>query len=95
MAVYRGVVKDNRIELDGDARLTDGARVDVYIRADATPTADADGEEAFLRRLRAEGVLDERPSYNGPDGYANPAATGATATDIAEAERALARDRPA
>ncbi len=29
MAVYYGVVRDNRVELEGDARLVNGVRVEV------------------------------------------------------------------
>jgi len=67
MAIYQGVVKDNRIELDGGVRLADGARVEVRTGAD-TAAAAAAAEEALIRRLRAEGIIDEPPDDAGADG---------------------------
>ena len=59
MAVYYGVVRDNRIELEGGARLAEGTRVEVLIRSDDTATRAA--EEALLQDLLAEGLLEELP----------------------------------
>lgn len=65
MTVYHGVVHDNRIELEGGARLAEGARVEVHAGNDATTLTGAgavDAEEELIRRLRAEGLLDEPPT---------------------------------
>ena len=59
MAAYYGVVRDNHIELEGGARLAEGTRVEVHIRSDDTATRAA--EEALLRDLLAEGLLEELP----------------------------------
>lgn len=54
MAIYYGVVHDNRIELDGDPRLAEGTRVQVRPHpVDDTAT----GEEEVKARLRAAGLL--------------------------------------
>ncbi len=72
MPVYYGVVENNRVVLEGDARLADGLPVEVHPRihdADETDTtserSSTDGlrakgtatEEDFKRRLRAAGAL--------------------------------------
>ena len=63
MAVYYGVVKDNRVELEGDTRLSDGARVEIRpiapegVGAGATNVAKA--ERALTRDLLAAGLLDQ------------------------------------
>jgi hypothetical protein len=65
MAVYFGVVKDNRIELEGSARLNEGARVEVRPVGPAAtpPEADtAEAERALVRDLLAAGLLDEPPT---------------------------------
>jgi hypothetical protein len=63
MAVYHGVIKNNRVELEGDARLPEGTLVEVRPRAvqahDAMPTAEDDAAADAL--LRAEGLLGEEP----------------------------------
>jgi hypothetical protein len=63
MAVYRGVVKNNRVELEGDAHLPDGALVEVRPRASqggaAAPAVEDDAAADAL--LRAEGLLEEEP----------------------------------
>ncbi len=66
MAIYRGVVKDNRVELDSGVRLADGARVEVRTEVDTAATNAA--EEALVQRLRAEGIIDEPPDEAGVDG---------------------------
>ncbi len=66
MAIYQGVVKDNRVELDGDVRLVDGARVEIRTGVD-TAAANA-AEEALIRRLRAESIIDEPPDSDRVDG---------------------------
>lgn len=65
MAVYHGVVKDNRVELEGNVRLTDGVRVEVHTGGDDT-AARAD-EKNLIRRLRAEGLIEEPPVGAGED----------------------------
>ncbi|MCA1598775.1 MAG: hypothetical protein LC769_07090 [Chloroflexi bacterium] len=68
MAIYSGVVRDNRVELDSDARLVDGARVEVRTGSDAVTAATAadviaaEAERALARDLLAAGLLDELPS---------------------------------
>ncbi len=68
MAIYSGVIRGNRVELDGDARLVDGARVEVRAGADAVEAVSASGaiatdiaeaERALTRDLLAAGLLDE------------------------------------
>ncbi len=56
MVLHYGVVKDNRVVLDDDARLTDGTRVEV--RPEHVSARDmARAEEMVKERLRAAGVL--------------------------------------
>lgn len=69
MAVYRGVVKDNRVELEGNTRLPDGARVEVRPIARTAPVdagmsvgTQTVAEEALLQDLLASGILEERPA---------------------------------
>lgn len=71
MAIYSGVIRDNRVELDDDARLVDGARVEVRTGSDvvgvttasgAIVTDTAEAERAFTRDLFAAGLLDGLPS---------------------------------
>ena len=72
MAVYYGVVKNNQVVLEGDVRLADGVRVEVRPVERATAPAEAsvpdvvvvdtaEAEEALLRDLLAEGLLEEPP----------------------------------
>ena len=66
MAVYYGVVRDNHIELEGGARLAEGMRVEVRpLPTDASDMAAA--EEALLRDLLAEGLLEEAPTADGEE----------------------------
>ena len=51
MAIYRGIVKDNVVVLNGDARLSDGTAVDVYV----APSKRAVENEL----LRARGLLSD------------------------------------
>jgi hypothetical protein len=66
MAVFFGVVKGNRVELEGDARLKDGARVEVRPVApegiDSSVTDLAEAERALARDLLASGLLDYMPT---------------------------------
>ncbi|MDQ2829805.1 MAG: hypothetical protein M3Y74_12240 [Chloroflexota bacterium] len=71
MAIYGGVIRGNRVELDDDARLVDGARVEVRAGPDALTISTASGaiaadtaaaERALTRDLLAAGLLDELPS---------------------------------
>ncbi len=56
MAVYYGVVRDNRIELEGEAFLVDGMRVEVHAPpAEAVDIAAAEDRAKAL--LRAAGLL--------------------------------------
>jgi len=70
MAVYYGVVRDNRVELEGDARLASGVRVEVRPRSVSTQEDDAAADEI----LRAEGLLEDEPSRPScaPFGSFNP-----------------------
>jgi hypothetical protein len=67
MAVYFGVVKGSRVELEGDAQIADGARVEVRpVALEAQPagpgtTDTAAAERALLRDLLAAGLLDHMP----------------------------------
>jgi hypothetical protein len=72
VAVYYGVVKNNQVVLEGDVHLADGVRVEVRpVDRAAAPTnagspdvvvADTvEAEEALLRELLAEGLLEEPP----------------------------------
>lgn len=56
MAIYYGVVRDNRIELEGAARLADGTRVEVHTPS-STPRDMAVDEAVAKARLRAAGLL--------------------------------------
>ncbi len=58
MAVYYGIVRDNRVELEGDARLANGVRVEVRPRGVSTQEDDAVADEI----LRSEGLLEDEPS---------------------------------
>ena len=51
MALYYGVVRDNRVELENDVRLADGLRVEIRPRVD----------ETLVQRLRESGLLEELP----------------------------------
>ncbi len=60
MSLYYGVVKDNRVVLDNDARLADGTRVEV--RPEQASARDMmRAEEIVKERLRAAGVLAPAP----------------------------------
>jgi hypothetical protein len=72
MAVFFGVVKGNRVELEGDAQLKAGARVEVRPVApegiDSGATDLAEAERALTRDLLASGLLDHAPADE-PDSY--------------------------
>jgi hypothetical protein len=73
VAVYYGVVKDNRVVLDGDTRLADGTRVEVRPQPDEAGEV-AHAEEMVKERLRAAGVLaPAAPEPDGPDEEIEPA----------------------
>jgi hypothetical protein len=55
MSVYYGVVRDNHIELEGDAHLANGTRVVVHVAPPVDHAAAA--EETAKARLRAAGLL--------------------------------------
>jgi hypothetical protein len=73
MAIYHGVVKDNRVELEAGVRLADGLPVEVRpwttehpeqdtateeaLHAPGSPASEKALEDAFKHRLRAEGRL--------------------------------------
>jgi hypothetical protein len=59
MAVYFGVVRGNRVELEGDVQVSDGARVEVRPIAPEATTAEA--ERALAQDLLAAGLLDQVP----------------------------------
>ncbi len=67
MVVCYGVVRGNRIDLEGDVRLADGQRVEVRLARDAAATGQgsttdtAAAEEALLQDLLAAGLLEELP----------------------------------
>jgi hypothetical protein len=64
MAVYYGVVRDNRIELEDGVRLPEGMRVEVH----APPASDwAAAEEVAKARLRAAGLLAPAPTADDAD----------------------------
>ena len=63
-AVYHGVVRDNRVELEGDAQLRDGLQVEVRPvpeQALSSGGAAAEAERALVEDLLAAGLLDEAP----------------------------------
>lgn len=60
MAVYFGVVRGNRVELEGDAQISDGVRVEVRPIAPEAHTAEA--ERALVQDLLAAGLLDQVPA---------------------------------
>lgn len=53
MAVYHGIVKDNRVILDGDTTLPDGTSVEVRPRLASTPAL----ERALREGLYKAGLL--------------------------------------
>lgn len=57
MAIYHGVIRDNRVELEEGAHLAEGTRVEVHTADDAAATRAA--EEALIRRMYAEGLIDK------------------------------------
>jgi hypothetical protein len=59
MSIYYGVVHDDRIELEGGVRLTEGTRVQVHTNFTANTDASDDVVKA---RLRAAGLLAPAPS---------------------------------
>ena len=65
MAVYFGVVKDNRVELEEGARLRDGARVEIRpVEPEGIDAGAADSTQAervLVRDLMVAGVLDRVP----------------------------------
>ncbi len=65
VTLYYGVVQDNRVELEGDAGLANGVRVEVRTRIDEA--SDTQIEEALIRCLRAEGLIEEPPVSDGAD----------------------------
>ncbi len=79
MAVYFGVVRDHRVELEGDAQLNEGARVEIRpIASVATPidsiaAATAKAERALVQDLLAAGLLEQMPTDDvGPDAAFEP-----------------------
>ncbi len=58
MAVYHGVVRDNRVEIEGGGQIADGVRVEVRPR-DVVPAEDDTAADDILR---AEGLLEDEPS---------------------------------
>jgi hypothetical protein len=64
MAIYYGVVHDNRVELEGDARLAEGTRVEVRPHPGGDLAAD---EEVVKARLRAAGLLAPAPVADAAD----------------------------
>ena len=65
-AVYFGVVRGKQVDLEGDARLRDGARVEVRpidleaAPAVADPEGTAEAERALVRDLLSAGCLIRR-----------------------------------
>jgi len=57
MVVYYGMIRDNRVELEGDVRLADGVRVEVRLQNISAREDDTAADEI----LRAEGLLAEEP----------------------------------
>lgn len=57
MAVYYGVVKDNRVMLDDGVQLADGMPVEIR-----PGLPDSGSEDAFKKRLLTEGLLTKLPS---------------------------------
>ena len=58
MAVYYGVIRDNRVEIEDGGQLADGVRVEVRPR-DVAPAEDDTAADDILR---AEGLLEDEPS---------------------------------
>lgn len=58
MAIYYGVVHDNRIEIEGGARLAEGTRVEVRPRSPSDVAVD---DEEIKEQLRAAGLLAPAP----------------------------------
>ncbi len=58
MAIYHGVVRDNRVEIEGGGQLADGVRVEVRPR-DVVPAEDDTAADDILR---AEGLLEDELS---------------------------------
>ncbi len=67
MTLYYGVIQDNRVELEGEVSLANGVRVEVRTRTDEA--SDTEIEEALIRRLRAEGLIEEASIADGADDY--------------------------
>ncbi len=57
MAVYYGVIKNNRVVLDTDVQLAEGMPVEIRPRLSAS-----NPEDAFKKLLLAEGLMTEPPS---------------------------------
>jgi len=57
MAVYYGVIKNNRVVLDTDVQLAEGMPVEIRPRLSAS-----NPEDAFKKLLLAEGLMTELPS---------------------------------
>jgi len=59
MTIYYGVVHQNRVEMEGEAHLEEGLRVEIHTSPANTSSdrAAIPGEEAVWRRLRAAGLL--------------------------------------
>lgn len=76
MAVYYGVVHHNRVELDAEAGLSEGVRVEVrpiepvlqHVLPETLAGADAsEAEQAFWRDMIAAGIIDAPPqTEDGP-----------------------------
>jgi len=66
MTIYYGVVRDNHIELEGEAHLVEGTRVEVH--APLVGSADiAAAEQQAKERLRAAGLLAPPPAADDED----------------------------
>lgn len=80
MRVYRGVVRDNAVQLPEGVELADGQHVEVRVTSDGEPTGDDQAsqldpeEEAVLQHLLEIGLISEikRPSRTEPPGDRRP-----------------------
>lgn len=87
MVVYYGVVRDNRIELEGGARLAEGQRVEVRPQGAAR-----DDSAAVDADLRAAGWLEDLPATGAvAEGTRVEVHTGSDDTAPRAAEKALIR----
>jgi len=75
MTIYDGVVRDNHIELEGEAHLVEGTRVEIH--APLVGSADiAAAEQQAKERLRAAGLLAPPPAADDDDAFAPVVARG-------------------